>query len=304
MANQSRLIVDFTHEAAVEQLLPHPPLFTSHKFNWQGIQVQQHQQPPWETPEYAYNQHVLVVHQGYLTQAERVLDGQKKSEQFSSTEIVLVPALVSHQVRWDRESQFTIISLEPSHLEQVAHESLNGKSTVIIPHFATPDPLIYQIGLALKSELETNGLGSSLYVDSLTTVLSVHLLRNYAIWQPKIPNYSGGLTKPKLDQVIAYIDSFLDQNLTLREIAQTIGMSQYHFTRLFKQSMGITPYQYVIQQRVERAKQLLRDAELAIADIALQCGFASQSHFHSHFQRLVGLTPKKFRQSILDSARD
>jgi AraC family transcriptional regulator len=297
MENQGTLLVDFTNEKSVSQLLPYPPLLTSHKLGWTGIQVQQHQQPAWETPEYKYSQHMILVHQDHLTRTNRVLDGKVQQERFDSEEIVLVPAQVSNQVRWDRETRFTILSLEPAHLAHIAHESVDRDRLSLVPHFATPDPLIHQIGIALKSELENNGLGSRLYVDALTTTLSIHLLRNYAVSQPKIPTYTGGLPKHKLQQVMAYIDSYLAQNLTLEEIAKTVGMSQFHFARMFKQSIGVTPYQYVIQKRVERVKHLLKFSPLPIADICLQCGFNSQSHCYFHFQRLVGVTPKKFRQS-------
>ncbi len=80
-------------------------------------------------------------------------------------------------------------------------------------------------------------------------------------------------------------------------MATQLGMSQYYFCRLFRQSMGLPPYRYVIQQRIERAKQLLRsERQRAIADIALDCGFSSQSHLARHFRQMTGVTPKAYRR--------
>jgi AraC family transcriptional regulator len=83
--------------------------------------------------------------------------------------------------------------------------------------------------------------------------------------------------------------------LTLEAIAQHLNMSVYHFCDLFKQSVGIAPYKYVLQQRVERAKLLLKDKERAIVDIALECGFANQTHLNRHFRKFTGITPKTYR---------
>ena len=86
--------------------------------------------------------------------------------------------------------------------------------------------------------------------------------------------------------------------MTLDEIASQLNISQYHFCDLFKQSMGIAPYKYVLQQRVERAKQLLKkEPEKAIVEIALECGFANQTHFHKHFRKHTGMTPKTYREN-------
>ena len=95
-------------------------------------------------------------------------------------------------------------------------------------------------------------------------------------------------------RVIEYVDAYLDQDLALVELAAIVSLSPNYFTRLFKQSTGFTPHQYVIQQRVERAKRLLLESKLAIADIALEVGFAHQSHLNRHFKRWVGVTPKAF----------
>ncbi len=79
-------------------------------------------------------------------------------------------------------------------------------------------------------------------------------------------------------------------------MAEVVGMSQYYFSKLFKMSTGTTPHQYVMRQRVERAQELLRDGNTALVEVATQVGFETQSHFTSVFRRLVGITPKKFRE--------
>lgn len=92
--------------------------------------------------------------------------------------------------------------------------------------------------------------------------------------------------------VIDYINAHLELNLGVGELANVVQMSPYYFTRLFKQSTGLTPHQYVIRRRVERAKQLLLQGKLTIAQVAYTVGFAHQSHLNRHFKRWLGMTPK------------
>lgn len=92
-----------------------------------------------------------------------------------------------------------------------------------------------------------------------------------------------------------YLDAHLGQEITLAELAELVGISQFHFGRLFKQSLGLSPYQYLLQQRVERAKTLLKHTDKPIAAIALECGFNSHSHLGRKFRQLTGMTPKAYR---------
>jgi len=107
-------------------------------------------------------------------------------------------------------------------------------------------------------------------------------------------NYKG-LTHTRLQQVLDYIQTHLDRDLSLAELAEVINISPTYFASLFKQAIEISPHQYVIQRRVERAKVMLSKTDLAIADIALQVGFSSQSHLNQQFKRLTGMTPKQVR---------
>ncbi|RUT02044.1 hypothetical protein DSM106972_061190 [Dulcicalothrix desertica PCC 7102] len=115
-------------------------------------------------------------------------------------------------------------------------------------------------------------------------------------WAPKVQTPKGGLSQKKLNQVIDYIQINLYQELRLATIAQEIGINQSYFCTLFKQSTGITPYQYTLLQRIERAKQLLKQPNITIVDVAIQSGFANKSHFTKHFSQFTGVTPKVYQE--------
>ena len=110
----------------------------------------------------------------------------------------------------------------------------------------------------------------------------------------------GGLPPRRLQRVLEHVKENLEKDLSVAEMAQVVGMSQYYFSKLFKMSTGTTPHQYVMRQRVERAQELLREGNTALVEIATHVGFETQSHFTSVFRRLVGITPKKFREMRSD----
>ena len=99
-----------------------------------------------------------------------------------------------------------------------------------------------------------------------------------------------------MEQVIDYIKVNLAQDLSILDLASLTSMSESHFSRSFKQLVGIAPYQYLMQQRVERAKQLLKQQAISISDIALDCGFANQTHLTKVFRQMTGVTPKAYQK--------
>lgn len=147
----------------------------------------------------------------------------------------------------------------------------------------------------LVAELQGESFGSNLYVDSLANVLAVHLLRHHATNRPELPTYKGGLPQRQLLKVLDYIDAHLGDDITLADLAALVDISQFHFGRLFKQSLGQSPYQYLMLQRVERAKTLLKKSDQSIGAIALECGFNSHSQFGRKFRQITGMTPKVYR---------
>lgn len=287
-------------ESGSVQILPRPPLLTSHKLGWNGIHVEHHQQPAWETIEHSLTHHTIVIHHfEHPIGLEQMVEGRSHSQQIVNGHITIIPANVQQKISWERECDFTLLFIEPAHIAQIAHESVDGDRPDLIPHFAKPDPLIYQIGLAFKAELEV-GVGSRLYAQSAATMLSAHLLRHYSAEKYNLQEYKhkSSLSKYKLRQVIDYINDNLDEDLSLVQLASVVQISPYYFARLFKQSIGVAPHQYLLQCRIEKAKRLLAREDLSIAQISQQVGFNDQSCFTTKFRTFVGVTPKKYRSQL------
>ncbi len=300
MTNDEVLVVDGTKREDSAKVLPHTPLLTSQKAEWNDVFLEHYCHPAHETPEFRSTRHIISV-SGINSRIEQEirLEGRFTKFSYGSGEIIeLVPAYSSYWVAWDRKAEFSVLSLCPRFLEQVVYESVNGERIELIPQFAVVDPIIQHIALALKADVEAGCTTGQLFGESAATMLAVRLLKAYATRKRSIREYEDGLSDYRLQQAIEYINAYLDQDLKLAELADVAGVSQYYFVRLFKQSMGISPRQYLIRQRVERAKQLLKQRELSIVDIALQCGFANQAHFTKGFRKLTNITPKAYREGM------
>jgi AraC family transcriptional regulator len=251
---------------------------------------------PTETPEHYSHDHAVIIHRREEQILKRQIGNQLEQTTIHTGDTFIVPAHVKHFVSHPHESEELIITLAPDRFARCAYEFAESDRLELLPTFAKADPLIYGIGQSLKLALEAPKPGDQLYVDSLVTALSMHLLRNYCDRSQKIPSYQEGLPRYKLNQVLDYVQTHLDQDIPLTDLAATIGMSQYYFLRSFRQSLGITPHRYIQQQRIEQAKGLLKQREMAIADIALECGFANQTHFTKSFRQTTGMTPKAYRE--------
>ncbi|GAA6617633.1 helix-turn-helix domain-containing protein [Scytonema sp. NUACC26] len=296
LKQEKPLLVDFNQERATEKIFSNPPSIASYYSGWDGIYFEHHHQPSNDTFEHCLTMHTISVALDNIS-SERWFDGKRQSEKQTTGTIAIIPVDILHRCSWEEEIQFMFVSVDPLLLKRLGLEVSASDDIELIPHFATQqDPLILGILLSLKDELELKTSGDSLYVEQLRTMLVVHLLKKYCVKKTQIVKYSDGLPKYKLRQVIEHIHSHLNSDIKLAELAGLAGISQYYFCQLFKNSLGITPYQYVLQQRVEQAKHLLRSGKMAICDIALTCGFANQSHLTKHFRKITGMTPKDYQK--------
>ena len=297
MLAKEPLVVEFGKEDTTELILPRPPIFSSLKAGWNNVFLEYHYQPSGEHQEICTSGHTVAVFTKVSdrNQAERTLDGRFYQHSVRKGDLIINPAYVGHKSCWYGDSEFILFGFDPEVFARAIDESAQPEQIRLIPQVGTSDLLVLQMGLALKKVLEDN-TNNRLYVDAIVNALTVHLIQYYSIRQPVLREYNGGLSRRKLEQVINYIHAKSDRDLGLQELANLVQMSPRYFSLLFKQSTGLTPHQYVIRTRVDRAKELLLQGQIPIADIAQNVGFANQSHLNLHFKRLVGVTPKQFSQ--------
>jgi AraC family transcriptional regulator len=197
-----------------------------------------------------------------------------------------------------------VIAICPTLLNQTTQELMQVEIE-LIPQLAIEDPVVQQLALALKLEIQTGCMSGKLYGELLGTALAARLVQNYAVSKPTLEFKASSLPQSQLQRVIDYIKANLTQDLSILDLATLTGMSESHFSRSFKRSVGIAPYQYLMQQRVERAKQLLSQRcsrgagfppTIAISTIALDCGFANQTHLTKVFRQMTGMTPKAYQK--------
>jgi AraC family transcriptional regulator len=295
MVNHATATLDFTNQQEAARVLPRTPLVASYHTGWKGLTFTHYCHPPHQTVEHSLLQHSLVIADPKSCfQAERRLDGKFKHYTHGKGRVDVIPAFLSHWTNWDREVKFSVIAICPTLLNQTTQESMQ-REIELIPQLAIDDPVIQQLALALKLEIQTGCMSGRLYGELLGTALAARLVQNYAVSKPSLDFKANGLSQSQLERVIDYMKANLTQDLSIWDLATLTGMSESHFSRSFKRSVGIAPYRYLMQQRVGRAKQLLEKQSIAISIIALDCGFANQTHLTKVFRQMTGMTPKAYQ---------
>jgi AraC family transcriptional regulator len=294
--NQATSTLDFTKQHEAARVLPQAPLVASYHTGWKGLSFIHYWHPPHKTVEHCLLQHSLVITDPKSCfQAERCLDGKFKHYAHGNGRVDVIPAFLDRWTNWDREVEFSVIAICPTLLNQTTQE-LMQREIELIPQFSIDDPVIQQLALALKTEIQTGCMSGRLYGESLGTALAARLVQNYAVSKPSLEFKANILPQSQLERIIDYMKANLTQDLSILDLATLTNMSKSHFSRSFKQSVGVAPYQYLMQQRVERAKQLLKQQAISISDIALDCGFANQTHLTKVFRQVTGVTPKAYQK--------
>lgn len=269
-------------------------LTSSHQTNWRGVSLEHYLYPAYETPEHTLKDHHICLYVGKPLTYEQVIRGKLRSQTCIYGDMVIYPAGLSQKLSWNKEAEIIQLDIKPELITQVQNQ-LEISNLELIPQFCLRDSLIQQLTFTLLAELQYS-FKNSLYTDSLFNTLCLHLLRHYSTAKVTFAENHDGLPPFVYRRLDEYIQANLSHNLTLADMAQVTNLSTSHLTKLFRQSQGISLYQYVIRCRIARAKQLLKHQQLAIAEVATLVGFADQSHLTHHFKRQVGVTPKAFQQ--------
>jgi len=186
------------------------------------------------------------------------------------------------------------VFLDPLVVDEVAEE-IGALPFSLIEGVGIVDPTIREIARQLLAEIESPGIGTRLFADTIARSLALHLLRRHSTASAIDAPRRIDMTTRQLRAATDFIESHLGEDLSLESIAAAPAMSPFRFARAFKKATGESPRQYVIGRRIERAKELLRTSGRDLADVANLVGFSTQSHFTAVFRSRCGTTPKRYR---------
>lgn len=284
-----------------------PTVFlSSEERGWEDLVVRAYHEPEeiegWVSPVIADTQLILLTC-GAMVMEQWRGNGAWDSLLVRQGQLFLRPGgSFTNELRWRSVSsepmQTLHVSLHNELLSRTAVEMVGRDLTRLrlVGRSGFQDPLLTQVGLALQRELEQPTTASKLYAQTAAQMLAAHLVRYYAASPASIKEPPQGLTQRQLSRVTGFIHAHLNQELSLALLAQQTGFSPYYFARLFRRATGESPHQFVVRERVGRAKQLLRETDMPLVDVARESGFANQSHLTQTFKQHLGLTPATFRK--------
>jgi AraC family transcriptional regulator len=287
-----------TRYTYTSEMYERPALASSAELAWPGIRVERYQLEAMTLPAHAHEQHLVLVHQGTQPVITSRRTGHRvETDQFRHGDVGVYPAGEYGSFGWDGPVEIIQLNLDAPTLETRARRDLDLRYFSLHERFRCEDGLLAQLGqhlLAAASKPHTLG---QLYAESLATTLCYHLIEHHATFERRLPGQVGaGLPAAVLTRLDEYLEAHADQPITLEVLAGLANLSVFHFARRFKQTTGRSPYQYVLDWKIQRARALLRAGELPVAAIGDVLGFASPAHFAAAFKRVVGQSPRAFQQ--------
>ena len=297
MRELRHLVVDLKN-GVTRPALPRSPVLSSHALCWGGILLEQHTGGEAENINVAPQTHVVSVQLTHSGAVEWKQDGSpQRTIHKTPGQVSVFPAMSPVSIRTRNTGELLIVGLSPRFLKLAAHEMGPANGFELTPRGAIDEAFLKTVSLALQAEVKAGNPGGKCYAETLATAIAVHLVRHHsstgAVHMP-----AGGLAPAQFRRAVDHMHSHLGQDLSLQSIAEAAGLSTFHFSRLFKRSAGLSPHQYLIRLRLERARELLLRSRASMAEIALQSGFCDQSHFAMHFKRVYGVTPKAFTRKL------
>jgi AraC family transcriptional regulator len=242
--------------------------------------------------------HYVVLHLGGPKRVTRASDGPTLVRDLAEDAISVIPAGATYDWSTEGPIEYAHVYIPPERLARAAEGIFDrdGAQVRLRSEVGERDPLLSALFHALMDAAQTERR-DGLFLDVMTEAFLAQLLRGHANLDEGLRQRQHALAPKRLADVTRYIDSHIDDELTLDDLAAVARLSRYHFSRAFTRATGRTPHAFVMGRRIQAAKTMLLDTNLAIAEIASKSGFASPAHLSNRFFEAEGLRPSAFRHS-------
>ena len=285
----------------VPLILRSPTLSSAVNADWKGLILEKHiADAEYVRTNFEVHSHLIHIFAGVPVQQEFRTQGRVHRVQNTPGSILIEPKGLHASVRVCRSQPDIqwILEIDSTVVEDRMPDLLNGKPFELTPQFDLRDPQIQRLIQALQADMEGGCPAGSLFGETIGNALMIYLAEHYSVNSTRNSAITNGLPKLRLSRVLEYIHANLDCDLHLDELANIAGLSPFHFAKLFKLSTGISPHRYILQQRLERAKDLLRNPGKSLSQISLETGFSDQSHLTNVFRRCFGVTLARYRSLL------
>ncbi len=274
-----------------------PALETSAVQAWPGLLVERFQLEATALPAHFHQDHLLILHQGPAPVRSRRQNGSRVEEVvFRSGDAGLYPGGEYGPLAWDGPADVIHIHVDARQLEERARQSLDLTHFALRERFRFEDGLLGLLGRQLLTGAGSGHALGQLYTESLANSLTYHLIEHHATYERRLVGTGSRLPASVLARIDACLEATTGQSITLEALAGLANLSVFHFARRFKLTTGLSPYQYVLSWKIQRARQLLRAKTMPIAAISDRLGFASPAHFSAAFKRVAGQSPREFQR--------
>ncbi len=288
--------IEVRRDGRAEPLIETAPALTSAQIGWGGIAVETHRISGGVIPRHEHPEHFLQVLLDGSVKYEVQAGGRHTRYVGTPGTAILQPRGAVDEIRWFGPVHTVAVALHPTLLTQSLETTAHRDDIELQQSFDLKDRHIAAILNTMTLDLTEGSPAGRLYGESLADSLAVYLVSRHSAGNPLAPFAPGGLPAYRLKRVRDFIGENLEDDLSLGQLATIAGMSPHYFSEMFRQSTGHSPYQYVLLQRIERAKQRLRTRDCSVLTAAVEAGFANPSHFARTFRRIVGISPSRFQE--------
>ena len=279
-------------------LVPHLPLLSSADHPWNGFLLEQHASGGFEVPKHNHSSILLSMQLSAGLRLDWHSGSEAGSAQVDAGSLTLHGRSSCDRSSWTGSYDRLLFELDLKHLERLTEGRFPGGRIDVAERWIFKDARIEHLLKVMRLELRQGALAGRLFGEQVGNSLAILLAEQYAVVAPAMFATRGRLPKSRLSKVHEYVEAHLDRNMSLSELADTAAMSPYYFARLYKQATGISPHQYVIQRRIERAKELLRDPGISVFEVGVRVGYLDPKHFRDMFRRETRITPSEFRSGL------
>jgi AraC family transcriptional regulator len=281
-------------------LAPRSPVLSASVSLGEDVILERHITPQGaEYRERASDTHLLFLSDSEPVRATCRMDGRQLNGKTDRGNVWILPRSIPHNARFEGPHGGLVLSIGNLWFESHIGPLTHGGQIQLNPQFNVRDSQLEHLLRGLLAVALDGEQADALVGDLLVNAVCIRLAKRYAVTKWNVVPPRGGLSAPQLKRALEYIGANLDGKITLSALSETAHMSLYYFATRFKQSTGLSPLRYVLQQRIRRAEQLLRDMRLSVLDVGLSLGFEHQSNFARAFRRVTGVSPIHFRQDSL-----